>query len=626
MILKKIIVSLALLLSTLLYVEKLNAAQSDSNQALKLALKNMQEAILAEPLVALEELESLSIADAQLDKELRLLWLLRKAEAYNFSFQFDRFKVPILEGKNLLDDNSPPEIAAMFYLYSAIISQRRGDYLTAGKELQQAFRLSNSVTDPYVKGYVLLEIGYNDTLEEKYESSLKYLQEAFRIAKENNNPLLIAQTYEVYGVLYSYTAKMESSVEYYQKAREIYLKLGYPYFIAESTFGLASNYRRWEKWQQAIEGFEQYRAAVGDLTSSYTQFYYHYGISLSYANSGNCDKAMPLFSAGLSIDGFKDYKAELYKKQALCFADLGDFQSADNSVARARAIFDEIPELKGTTWQIEVDKIAAQVAAKRKNYRQAYQLIEQYYQAVIDVQRRNTSQSVEELKLELQSEREILELELLENKTQLQELMLNNQQRQIQIQRLWLYGSISVILIVLIFLWWQFRVSRKFASLAITDELTGLANRRFIFSTIEKIVLHRSQYYRHSLFLIDVDDLKPINDIHGHQVGDAVLKTVARVGREISRDGDVFARIGGDEFMLLLTRTDEKTEELIATRLLESISAESVEATQGDLVVPTVSIGVAAFDNNTDTPAKIYAQVDEALYRAKSSGRNRFSR
>lgn len=605
----------------------MNAAQVGSKSALKSELLNMQRAIWAEPLKSIKKLESDSIAGAQLDKELRLLWLLRTAEAYNFSFQFDRFKAPVLEGVNLLDDNSPKNISAMFYLYSAIISQREGDYFAARGKLNQALELAESIDDHYVKGYVLLEIGYNETVEEKYEPALKFLQRAFRIAQENNNQLLMAQVYEVYGVFYTYTSKMDNSVDYYKKAQNIFKNLGYPYFIAESTFGLATNYRRWEKWQLAIEGFNDYLNAVGNLQSRYTRFYYHYGISLSYANSGNCQRAMPLFSIALSIDGFKDYKAELYKKQALCFADAGDFQSAENSIALAHSIFNSIPELRGTTWQLEVDKTAAQVAAKRNNHRQAYTLIENYYENFLEVQAKNSSEKLERFKLELQSEREILELELLENKTKVQELLLNNQQRQIEIQRLWLFSSITVILIVLIFLWWQFRISRRFASLAITDELTGLSNRRFIFSTIEKILLNTSNKdFRHSLFLIDVDDLKPINDRFGHQMGDKVLKTIARVGRKISRDGDVFARIGGDEFMLLLTRTNESLEEALANRFIQSVSDERIQSEQGDVIVPSVSIGVMAFDNQADSPENIYSQVDEALYRAKSAGRKQYSR
>ena len=623
MVLKKII-----LLIVLIFAGAYSCiAQVGSNSSIKLELLNMRESIWAEPLLALERLESDSLAEVQLDKELRLLWLLRKAEAYNFSFQFDHFKVPILEGLSLIDDDSDPQVSSMFNLYAAIISQREGNYLSARGKLTRALELSESIEDYYIKGFILLEMGYNDTLEEKYESSLQYLQKAFRIANDMNNDLLTAQVYEVYGVLYSYMSKMQSSVEYYEKSRDIYLKLGYPYFIAESTFGLASNYRRWQKWPEAIEGFNLYRDAVQDLQSNYTRFYYHYGISLSYANSGDCAKAMPLFLEGLSIDGFKDYKAELYKKQALCFAEMGDFQNADNSIAKARSIFDEIPELAGTSWQIEVDKIAAQVAAKRKNYRQAYYLIEKYYQEFLEVQTVSTSEKLEKFKLELQNEREILELELLENRTRVQDLLLKNQKRQIEIQSLWLFGSIAIILIVLGFLWWQFKISKQFASLAITDELTGLSNRRFIFSSIEKILLNQSNKdFRHCLFLIDVDDLKPINDRYGHQVGDAVLKTVARVGRKISRDGDVFARIGGDEFMLLLTRTDESTEESIASRLIQSISAETIDLNEKDTITPSVSIGLAAIDNKFETPDGLYSQVDEALYRAKSGGRNRFSR
>jgi diguanylate cyclase (GGDEF)-like protein len=150
------------------------------------------------------------------------------------------------------------------------------------------------------------------------------------------------------------------------------------------------------------------------------------------------------------------------------------------------------------------------------------------------------------------------------------------------------------------------------------DALTGLANRR-AFDEFLADSLSRAQRYSRALSLlsIDVDDFKRYNDSYGHPAGDEVLKVIARTFAAAAREADLVARIGGEEFAIVLPETDAAG----ARALGERIRSEVASLRQFRRPV-TVSIGVATASRRTPTASVLVKQGDAALYAAKKSGRN----
>lgn len=158
--------------------------------------------------------------------------------------------------------------------------------------------------------------------------------------------------------------------------------------------------------------------------------------------------------------------------------------------------------------------------------------------------------------------------------------------------------------------------------LSVTDGLTGLFNRRRLMETLETEA-ERSQRGSgpFAVLMVDVDHFKKFNDTHGHQAGDEVLTRVAGVLKEVTRQVDCAARYGGEEFLVLLPQTAMDGAAEVAERLRTKVRAAAVN---GESV--TVSVGVAEFPKNGDSPQAVIAAADAALYRAKADGRDRVVR
>jgi diguanylate cyclase (GGDEF)-like protein len=154
------------------------------------------------------------------------------------------------------------------------------------------------------------------------------------------------------------------------------------------------------------------------------------------------------------------------------------------------------------------------------------------------------------------------------------------------------------------------------------DSLTGLANRRrFRVALAREVERWRRYRVPCALLMLDIDHLKSVNDKYGHPVGDSVIRQIAQTLKEVSRDNDTAARLGGEEFALLLAGVDLDRAVLAAERLRAVLSSKRVEG----VGTVTVSIGVAGCPENATSERALYSASDEALYVSKNSGRDRVS-
>ena len=158
--------------------------------------------------------------------------------------------------------------------------------------------------------------------------------------------------------------------------------------------------------------------------------------------------------------------------------------------------------------------------------------------------------------------------------------------------------------------------------LATTDPLTGALNRRHYMELMVREQRRAERYNAvFSVMMVDIDHFKRVNDTHGHQVGDQAIQAMTQACVKALRPTDLLARYGGEEFIITLTHTDAAGAARVAERLRESVSQIEL-ATEHGVLRFTISVGVSTFYKRS-LLEEVIARADQALYQAKSSGRNR---
>ncbi len=166
---------------------------------------------------------------------------------------------------------------------------------------------------------------------------------------------------------------------------------------------------------------------------------------------------------------------------------------------------------------------------------------------------------------------------------------------------------------------------KKTKELSITDDLTGLYNQAQFFTLLD-IELKRAERYGNNLSIIifDVDNFKNYNDNNGHLKGSDTLRKIGKIMKRVFRNGDILARYGGDEFILILPDTDSVGAYLAAERIREAVEKERFDGEEKQpLGKITITLGIASFPEHGKIAKDIIDNADKALYVAKESGRNR---
>lgn len=214
------------------------------------------------------------------------------------------------------------------------------------------------------------------------------------------------------------------------------------------------------------------------------------------------------------------------------------------------------------------------------------------------------------------------ENELLKNENQLKALQISKILHQEKNHQYTVIFTILVMVVFILLFLRQLIIRKKLLKLARIDVLTGLANRIVLFERGEKLVNQSvAENAELSALLLDIDDLKAINDNFGHQIGDEVLKIIAQLGCEAMRSRDLFARLGGEEFVALLPKTGQAEAKAIAQRMKEKIARYQFKHLGIEDSI-TISVGIVSLHQVDNSFERLLHAADSAMYQAKTHGKN----
>ncbi|MHA7816307.1 MAG: tetratricopeptide repeat-containing diguanylate cyclase [Pseudohaliea sp.] len=586
-------------------------------------LRGLEPLVWSDPWSARERLMALRDTDAPPAYEAARNLLL--AQSLIYLHRNDELAEAVAAGNAALDDDSPARLHHYLAVLDGVSAARQGDLDGALERLATAAAEAREADLGGIAVLATAELGYAHTHAGNYEQAELVLQEAAEEALSRGDPFLVAVVDEIYGVLYAYLDEYDRAIRYFRQALAAYEALSYPVYVAEAVYGLATAHRYGGDPEAALAAFRRYRdimTAHGDAGGRFSALY---GLGMTHAEMGNCEAALPVIAEALGAGGPADYDAELLKRAAVCHARQGDAAAAMAALDRAQDIIGGMPELTGTRWDIGLDKAEADMYAALGVYDKAYRALDRYQARQSALQRENASERRLSQRAALENARQALQIELLQEQARVRSLEIEQQQRELRSERLgFILLAAGLVLVVAIVLW-RLRDLRRYRALSTRDSLTGIANRRHSFERLENLLEGLAPGRGNlSVVLLDVDDFKAINDRHGHPVGDRVLQALAAALAGMLRPGDEVARVGGEEFLLVLPRTDRDGAVQVAARLRELLRELRVPAGGGALISVTASIGVATAGPGRDTPDALYAAADEALYRAKASGKNRF--
>lgn len=163
----------------------------------------------------------------------------------------------------------------------------------------------------------------------------------------------------------------------------------------------------------------------------------------------------------------------------------------------------------------------------------------------------------------------------------------------------------------------------KIRLLSESDELTGLMNMRAFKIMFGRYFIQAKRFNREfALLMIDSDNLKSVNDNYGHLAGDALIRHIAEIITSGLRGSDIAARYGGDEFVILLVNTSKEQASVVAERIRSKLETTPL-IVAGDSITTTASIGAVCFPKNGGDPQTLLKKADEAMYKSKTSGKNK---
>ncbi|MFD2165191.1 diguanylate cyclase [Thalassotalea euphylliae] len=512
----------------------------------------------------------------------------------------------------------------------ALLNCRAGAKQALGK-LQQSkldFNLAYeyAVSANSVAGQIksLLGVGELHAYQMNFRQAKKDLMHAYKLTQQGDFPLLQHQVNQALGMLYGYKQEYDKAAEIFAQNKQHNLDNGFIQQASVSAFNLGVVYSKLKKWGQAEKYLLESKALAeqaGDIAG------------IAYAEL----RIVPTLIAA------KKYQqaavalelAENFFEQQSNQSKLAEINLYHAQLLMAQNIEDNVIRYLNKAYQIYVDiglidQQSAVLSNLVKVHRQlgnfdiALDYHEKFHAITLTIEKNKNESATKQMQTEFEHLIREGENKQLKKLLAAEQAKVKNQEDSMFWQ-VALLGVLFVLLtLVTMFVYRTLRHRREVKSLAMTDSLTGVPNRRSIMKRLKKSIAWAIRYDSPlTVAIFDIDELSQINALYGYDAGDDVLHDFAQQLQENIRLTDEFGRLSGEEFMLIMPNTTSDQSRVLLNRILPAI--RSLELTvKGKRVIVTASAGVAEFDIKTETLMGLFKRTEAALNTAKLTGKDRF--
>jgi diguanylate cyclase (GGDEF)-like protein len=519
-----------------------------------------------------------------------------------------------------------------------VIAQRRDQPIAAVNYFEQSLDIQKQLNLKEDIANSLNNLGfvYSMALTD-YDRGIEYHLQALKLREELKDQAGIALSLNNLGIVYSRLADSDKALDYLNRALELRKKLGLKARTAATLNNIGDVYMKLGEYEKSLEINQQslrLRKEIGERSGVAMSLR---DIGETYTNLGQIDEAEKYLTDALNLcEELDDKGTKVLTLISLSAMNRkrGNFSQAEKLATQALQTAQSISAKERLRQSLQELAIAQESAHKYDKALETYKQFKEVNDSIFNEER---ARRLALLESRYQLEKREHEIEKLKKDQAILDLRIHSERS----QRNAIVGG-SILLGIVGFLMYRRRVesSRIAEELSLTDSLTGLRNRRFIWQTIGydlasclrkyRAANYTGTYPRYAdvIFLvIDLDEFKSINDQYGHSAGDEILKQIANVLQSGCRAADTIVRWGGEEFLIVSRFSNRDDAGIMAERFRSLIESAELKIGPEQTIRITCSIGFAAYPfirSNPDafTWEQVIAFADGSLFAAKRSSRN----
>jgi diguanylate cyclase (GGDEF)-like protein len=501
------------------------------------------------------------------------------------------------------------------------IHEYAGDNVQAMSLYQQAVGVADAAGDQEMLAGALFQRGYLRGVQGDYAAGLVDLRRAQTLYEKLDLTQQAATTLNGIAIVYNRMGDFTQARQYFQLTLDAQQAAGLLREQAVTWHNLGRANENLGAWDDARKAFEASLGLCREINYRRGEAHALRGLASVRNALGDASGAMALLAQADALQGqIPDarLRAQILLQRGIALRLL---KRPTDSLAALNEGLTIFRSADSQHEMVDTYRELSQTQAELGDWRTAYELHRAFKANSDRLLQRQLDQRFASLKVAFDTDAKEKENRLLQRERDAVERALESAHAlsSLLVQVTALAASLTLILAVMT--WRMRRSTARMRMLAMTDELTGLPNRRAVLTRL-RALLEGPGTQPCAVMIADLDHFKPINDRHGHAVGDEVLRAVGSVLTEAVREPVFVGRLGGEEFLVVLPETDLESARQAAERIRERVSAIDTSRWFTDQGL-AVSLGVTVSRVGGDTEGNMLRRADAALYEAKQSGRNR---